>query len=115
MNFRKNLVLGVTGGVAAYKAVELVSALRKKDINVDVIMTKNAAEFVTPLTFRSISGNDVIYDMFNEPRSWEIQHISLAKKADAVAVVPATANIIGKVASGIADDMLSTIILILMD
>ncbi|OPJ61753.1 bifunctional phosphopantothenoylcysteine decarboxylase/phosphopantothenate--cysteine ligase CoaBC [Clostridium oryzae] len=111
MQQSKTVVLGVTGGIAAYKAIDLVSYLRKRDINVEVIMTKNAAEFVSPLTFRSISGNDVIFDMFQEPRAWEIQHISLAKKADLLAVVPATANIIGKVANGIADDMLSTTIM----
>lgn len=107
----KNVVLGVTGGVAAYKALDVISRLKKKDFNVDVIMTKSAAEFVTPLSFQSLSGNQVITDMFDEPKAWEIQHISLAKKADLLVVVPATANIIGKVANGIADDMLSTTIM----
>lgn len=107
----KNVVLGVTGGVAAYKALDVISRLKKKDFNVDVIMTKSAAEFVTPLSFQSLSGNPVITDMFDEPKAWEIQHISLAKKADLLVVVPATANIIGKVANGIADDMLSTTIM----
>ncbi|SHJ43800.1 Phosphopantothenate-cysteine ligase [Hathewaya proteolytica DSM 3090] len=107
----KNVVLGVTGGIAAYKALDLVSRLKKKDINVDVIMTKSAMEFITPLSFQSLSQNPVVYDMFAEPKSFEIQHISLAKKADLLAIVPATANIIGKVSSGIADDMLSTTIM----
>lgn len=107
----KNIVLGVTGGVAAYKALDVISRLKKKDFNVDVIMTKSAAEFVTPLSFQSLSGNPVITDMFDEPKAWEIQHISLAKKADLLIVVPATASIIGKVANGIADDMLSTTIM----
>jgi phosphopantothenoylcysteine decarboxylase/phosphopantothenate--cysteine ligase len=111
MNYKDNVVLGVCGGIAAYKALEVVSALRKKDINVDVIMTEHAAEFVTPLSFQSLSSNKVIVDMFEEPKVWEIQHISLAKKADLILVVPATANIIGKVANGIADDMLSTTIM----
>ncbi|WP_139904511.1 bifunctional phosphopantothenoylcysteine decarboxylase/phosphopantothenate--cysteine ligase CoaBC [Clostridium thermarum] len=111
MKYKKNVVLGVCGGIAAYKALEVVSALRKKDINVDVIMTEHATEFVTPLSFQSLSSNKVIVDMFEEPKVWEIQHISLAKKADLILVVPATANIIGKVANGIADDMLSTTIM----
>ena len=111
MKYKNNVVLGVCGGIAAYKALDVVSALRKKSINVDVIMTDHATEFVTPLTFQSLSSNKVITDMFEEPKVWEIQHISLAKKADVILVVPATANIIGKVANGIADDMLSTTIM----
>lgn len=111
MEYNKNVVLGVCGGIAAYKALDVVSALRKKEVNVDVILTKHAAEFVTPLTFQSLSYNAVIVDMFEEPKVWEIQHISLAKKADLVLVVPTTANIIGKIANGIADDMLSTTIM----
>ena len=111
MLYKKNVVVGVCGGIAAYKALDIVSALRKKGINVDVIMTEHATKFVTPLTFQSISANAVIVDMFQEPKVWEIQHISLAKKADLILVLPATANIIGKVANGIADDMLSTTIM----
>ncbi|WP_461612193.1 bifunctional phosphopantothenoylcysteine decarboxylase/phosphopantothenate--cysteine ligase CoaBC [Clostridium sp. Marseille-QA1073] len=107
----KTVVIGVSGGIAVYKALDVISKLRKKNINVHVIMTKSATEFVTPLTFQSLSQNMVITDMFAEPKAWEIQHISLAKKADLVVVVPATANIIGKVANGIADDMLSTTIM----
>lgn len=105
------VVLGVTGGIAVYKALDIASGLRKKDIDVHVIMTKSATEFVTPLTFQSISENMVITDMFAEPKAFEIQHISLAKRADLLLVAPATANIIGKVANGIADDMLSTTIM----
>ncbi len=108
---KKNVVIGVTGGVAVYKALDVISRLKKKDINVDVIMTKSACEFVTPLSFQSLSQNAVIKNMFDEPKVFEIQHISLAKKADVLVVVPATANIIGKVANGIADDMLSTTIM----
>lgn len=107
----KTVVLGVTGGIAAYKALDLVSKLKKKNIDVHVIMTDSATKFVTPLSFQSLSQNQVIVDMFLEPKSWEIQHISLADKADAFAVVPATANVIGKVANGIADDMLTTTIM----
>ncbi|PAB59905.1 bifunctional phosphopantothenoylcysteine decarboxylase/phosphopantothenate--cysteine ligase CoaBC [Anaeromicrobium sediminis] len=104
----KNIVLGVTGGIAVYKACDIVSRLKKKGYNVDVIMTKSATEFVTPLTFRSLSQNYVVTDMFDEPKTWDIEHIALAKKADLFLVAPATANIIGKMANGIADDMLST-------
>ena len=111
MNDNKCVVLGVSGGIAVYKALDVVSSLRKKDVDVRVIMTKSATEFVTPLTFQSISQNIVTTDMFAEPKAWEIQHISLAKKADVFLVAPATANIIGKVANGIADDMLSTTIM----
>ncbi|WP_138203285.1 bifunctional phosphopantothenoylcysteine decarboxylase/phosphopantothenate--cysteine ligase CoaBC [Haloimpatiens lingqiaonensis] len=111
MSSKKTVVLGVTGGIAVYKALDVVSKLRKKDIEVHVIMTKSACEFVNPLSFQALSGNMVISNMFEEPKQWEIQHISLAKKADLIAIVPATANIIGKVANGIADDMLSTTIM----
>ncbi|ERK30748.1 bifunctional phosphopantothenoylcysteine decarboxylase/phosphopantothenate--cysteine ligase CoaBC [Clostridium intestinale] len=105
------VVIGVSGGVAVYKALEVISRLRKKDIEVRVIMTESAQKFVTPLSFQSLSQNMVTTDMFDEPKAWEIQHISLAKKADLMLVLPATANIIGKVANGIADDMLSTTIM----
>lgn len=107
----KCVVIGVTGGIAVYKALDVISALRKKDIEVHVIMTESASKFVNPLTFQSISQNMVITDMFAEPKAWEIQHISLAQKADLMLIAPATANIIGKVANGIADDMLSTTIM----
>lgn len=104
----KNVVLGVSGGIAAYKACEIVSRLKKLGANIDVIMTKSAAEFVTPLTFQSLSLNKVTVDMFEEPKYWEIGHISLAKKADLFLIAPATANVIGKIANGIGDDMLTT-------
>lgn len=107
----KCVVLGVCGGIAVYKALDVVSSLRKKGIEVRVVMTESATKFVTPLTFQSISQNMVITDMFAEPKAWEIQHISLAQKADVMLIAPATANIIGKVANGIADDMLSTTIM----
>ena len=111
MKDKKCVVVGVSGGVAVYKALDVISRIRKKDVEVHVIMTKSATEFVTPLSFQSLSQNMVITDMFAEPKAWEIQHISLAKKADLMLIVPATANIIGKVANGIADDMLSTTIM----
>lgn len=106
----KNIVVGVCGGIAAYKVVEVVSRLRKLNAEVDVIMTANAVRFVAPLTFQTISRNPVVTDMFEEPEKWDIRHISLAKKASLLLVAPATANIIGKAANGIADDMLTTTI-----
>lgn len=106
-----NAVLGVTGGIASYKAVDLTSRLVKLGINVDVIMTENACEFINPLTFQTLSKNPVVIDTFASPRHWEVEHISLAKKADLFLIAPATANIIGKVANGIADDMLTTTVM----
>lgn len=107
----RNIVIGVCGGIAAYKVCDLVSRLRKAEANVDVIMTEAAVNFINPLTFQSLSSNVVVVDMFKEPNHWEIQHISLAKKADVVLIAPATANIIGKIANGIADDMLTTTVM----
>lgn len=107
----KCVVIGVTGGIAVYKALDVISALRKKDIEVHVIMTESASKFVNPLTFQSISQNMVVTDMFAEPKGWEIQHISLAQKADLMLIAPATANVIGKISNGIADDMLSTTVM----
>lgn len=106
-----NIVIGVTGGIAAYKACDIVGYYRKQGYNVDVIMTKNACEFITPLTLETLSGNKVVTDTFDRPDHMEVEHISLANKADLFIVIPATANIIGKVANGIADDMLSTTIM----
>lgn len=108
---KKTIVIGVTGGIAVYKALDVISKLKKKNYEIHVIMTNSAIKFVNPLSFQTLSQNIVNHDMFCEPKAWEIQHISLAKKADLVAVVPATANIIGKVANGIADDLLSTTIM----
>lgn len=107
----KTVVLGICGGIAAYKAVEVVSRLRKLGAETHVIMTESATKFIAPLTFQSISHNLVTTDMFAKPATWDVEHISLARKADIMVIVPATANIIGKVASGIADDMLSTAIM----
>ncbi len=107
----KNILIGVSGGIACYKVCDVVSRLKKLNSNVDVIMTKSAVEFVSPLTFQTLSQNFVYVDMFKEPKTFEVEHISLAKKADIVLIAPATGNIIGKIASGIADDMLTTVIM----
>jgi len=107
----KNIAVGITGGIAAYKACELVSRLKKMGANVKVAMTRNATEFVTPLTLQSLSGNPVVTGMFDRPAQWEIEHIALAKWAQVFVVVPTTANLIGKLAAGIADDFLSTTLL----
>ena len=107
----KTIVLGVTGGIAAYKAVELLRLLTKAGAQVHVVMTKAATEFVTPLTFQTLAGTPVMTDLFSLPLEHEIGHISLADRADLMIVAPATANIIGKVAHGIADDLLSTTIM----
>lgn len=111
MREKKRVVIGVTGGIAVYKTLDIISALRKQDVEIKVIMTESAKQFVTPLAFQSLSQNMVITDMFAEPKAWEIQHIALAQWADIMLIAPATANIIGKVANGIADDMLSTSIM----
>lgn len=111
MSLGQTVVMGVTGGIAAYKAVEVVSRLKKAGYTVHVIMTKSATEFVTPLTFREMSGNPVVTDMWEEPKTWNVQHIALASSADLFLIVPATANMIGKIANGIADDMLSTTVM----
>lgn len=107
----KNIVVCVTGGIAVYKAVDVVSRLKKLGANIDVLMTESAKEFVTPLTFQSMSQNPVTSSVFDEPKAWQIEHIALATKADLFLIVPATANMIGKVANGIADCMISTTIM----
>jgi len=107
----KCVVLGVTGGIAAYKAVEVASRLRKLGATVYVVMTRAAANFVTPLTFREISGNAVVTSMWDEPKQWNVEHIALATRADLCVSAPATANVIGKLAAGIADDMLTTTVM----
>lgn len=112
MNFEnKTVVLGVCGGIAAYKALEVTSALIKRGIHVKVVMTEAATKFTTPLSFQALSQNPVAVDMFEEPKAWEIRHISLAKEADLLAVLPATANTIGKMAHGIADNLLTSVCL----
>ncbi|MFZ5975961.1 MAG: bifunctional phosphopantothenoylcysteine decarboxylase/phosphopantothenate--cysteine ligase CoaBC [Bacillota bacterium] len=104
----KTVVLGVTGGIAAYKACELISRLTKKGIEVYPVMTKSATRFITPLTLRTLCARPVAVDLFSDDAPFEVEHISLARRADVLAIVPATANIIGKLALGIADDLLST-------
>lgn len=107
----KKIVLGVTGGIAVYKAVDLVSRLRKQGAEVRVVMTNHAKEFVTPLTFKEISGNKVAVSMWESNQEFNVEHIALANWADVFIVAPATANIIAKMACGIADDLLSTTLL----
>ena len=107
----KEIVLGVTGGIAAYKAAEVVSRLRKMGASVHVIMTENARQFITPLTLETLSANPVVHDTFERPATWEVEHIALAKRAEVFVIAPATANILAKMACGIADDMLSTTVL----
>lgn len=105
------VVLGVTGGIAVYKACELLRLLQKRGIDVFVVMTRNACRFVAPLTFETLSGHPVAVDTFDRPQTWEVEHIALAKRADLFLIAPATANIMGKMACGIADDMLSTTVM----
>lgn len=107
----REIVLGVTGGIAAYKSAELVSRLRHLGANVSVIMTKNATEFVAPLTFQTLSAREVSVDTFQAPEYWNVEHVALAKRAEVFVIAPATANILAKMAHGIADDMLSTTVL----
>jgi len=111
MLHNKRVILGVTGGIAAYKAVEVVRLLTKAGADVHVIMTRSAQEFVTPLTFQTLSANPVHTELFNLIAEREIGHISLADRADLFMIAPATANIIGKIANGIADDILTTTVM----
>lgn len=111
----KNIVLGVTGSIAAYKAADLCSRLTKDGYHVDVILTKSGAEFITPLTLQTLSKNRVFTDMFQLDYPREVEHISLAKKADLFLIAPASADIIGKIANGIADDLLTTVALAMRD
>ena len=107
----KTIILGITGGIAAYKAAEVCSSLVKKGATVHVVMTEHATKFVGPATFRALTGNQVITGLWDEPEEYEIAHVSLPEKADAFLIAPATANVIGKIASGIADDMLTTMVM----
>lgn len=104
----KNIVLGVTGSIAAYKIANLASALKKLNANVDVIMTENATHFINPITFETLTGNKCLVETFDRNFQHNVEHISLAKKADLFLIAPASANVIGKLANGIADDMLTT-------
>jgi phosphopantothenoylcysteine synthetase/decarboxylase len=110
----RTIVLAVTGGIAAYKSASIVRELRAGSAEVLVIMTREAAEFITPLTMETLSQNPVAVDMFDRENKWEMEHIALADRADILIVAPATANIIGKAVSGIADDLVSTTLLTMM-
>lgn len=107
---KKSVVLGVTGSIAAYKACEMIGALRKDGFDVDVILTKEGAEFITPLTLQALSGNKVTAGMFGLPTEWNPVHTALAEKADLVLIAPATANLIGKLSSGLCDDILTCVV-----
>ena len=106
----QTVVVGVSGGIAAYKSAYLVSALKKR-FDVNVVMTENALQFISALTFETLSGNAVITGTFERNEEFDVKHVSLAQKADVFIVAPATANMIAKAASGIADDMLTTTLL----
>jgi phosphopantothenoylcysteine decarboxylase/phosphopantothenate--cysteine ligase len=110
MKKTKNILLGVTASIAIYKACDLVRRLRDDGFSVTVIMTAEAQELISPVVFQGLSGNRVYTRMFDWPDAWEIEHISLAEAADAVLIAPATANIIGKIASGICDDLLTCVV-----
>ena len=105
------IVVGVTGGIAAYKTLEVISKLRKLGAETRVVMTENATKMVAPITFQTISNNPVIVRMFEEPKQWNVEHVALAEVADLYLVCPATANVIGKIYNGIADDFLTTSIM----
>jgi len=107
----KTIILGVSGGIAVYKAVELLRLLTKAGADVHVIMTKNGCEFVAPLTFQTLSGHPVHTDLFSLSQEQEIDHISLADRADLFILAPATANLVGKIAQGLADDLLTTTVM----
>jgi phosphopantothenoylcysteine decarboxylase/phosphopantothenate--cysteine ligase len=107
----KNIVLGVTGSIAAYKIANLASMLVKLNASVHVIMTKNACQFITPMTFETLTGNKCIVDTFDRNFSFDVKHVSLAKLADIILIAPCTANVIGKIAGGICDDMLTTTVM----
>jgi len=106
----KQIVLGVTASIAIYKACEIVRRLRDEKFFVTVVQTQESAQLISPAVFQSLSGNRVYCGLFDAPDTWEIEHVSLADRADLVLVAPATANIIGKIASGISDDLLTCVI-----
>ena len=107
----KNIILGVTASIAIYKACDIIRRLKNEGFSVTVIMTPEAEEFIKPVLFQSLSGNKVYRGLFDTPEAWDIEHVSLAEKADLVLIAPATANIIGKIASGICDDLLGCVCL----
>jgi phosphopantothenoylcysteine decarboxylase/phosphopantothenate--cysteine ligase len=107
----KTIGVGITGGIAAYKIADLVSKLKKDDLEVVVIMTEAAAKFITPLTFSTLTGRDVITDLWTKPMEHKVKHIGIAEQLDVLVIAPATADFIAKMALGIADDFLSTLVL----
>ena len=107
----KTVLLGVSGSIAAYKIASLASALKKLDADVHVLMTQNATNFINPITFETLTGNKCLVDTFDRNFQFNVEHVALAKRADIFMVAPASANVIGKMANGIADDMLTTTIL----
>jgi phosphopantothenoylcysteine decarboxylase/phosphopantothenate--cysteine ligase len=106
----KNIILGVTASIAIFKACDIILRLKEQGFQVTVVETREAEELIKPIVFQSLSGNRVYRGLFDEPKGWDIEHISLAKKADLVLIAPATANIIGKIANGICDDLLTCIV-----
>ena len=106
----KNIILGVTASIAIYKACEIVRRLKAESFSVTVVMTEEAEEFIKPALFAHLSGNKVYRGLFGEPQGWEVEHVSLAQKAGLVLIAPATANIIGKIAAGICDDLLTCVV-----
>ena len=106
----KEIILGVCASIAIYKACEIIRRLKDEGCSVTVVMTREAGELIKPALFANLSANKVYTDMFESPDQWDIEHVSLAQKADAVLIAPATANIIGKIASGISDDMLTCLV-----
>jgi len=106
----KNIILGVTASIALYKACDLVCRLKDENFSVTVVMTKESEELIRPIVFQGLSGNKAYRGLFELPEAWDIEHISLAEKADLVLIAPATANIIGKIASGICDDLLTCVV-----
>ena len=107
----KNILIGVTGGISAYKVCDIITSLKHKGANINVIMTNNATRFITPLTLETLSKNKVYVEMFDHDYENEVKHIALAQNSDLFLVAPCSANLIGKLANGIADDMLSTTII----
>jgi phosphopantothenoylcysteine decarboxylase/phosphopantothenate--cysteine ligase len=107
---KKNILLGVTASIAIYKSCEIIGRLKDENFSVTVVMTKEAQELIRPIVFQSLSGHKVYAGLFDLPEAWEVEHISLAEKADLVLVAPATANIIAKLACGICDDFLSCVV-----
>ena len=104
----KNVVIGVTGSIAAYKIASLCSMLKKRGANATVIMTKNALNFINPITFETLTGNKCLVDTFDRNFQYDVEHVELAKAADVFLIAPASANVIAKAANGLADDMLTT-------